>query len=201
MGLAGLDINGLGGDGLAVPWIGGAQLDPLLEVGHDRRGQLGLRWHLEPVVFQRRHQQALLGLSRYHPGAGFSSLADPRPRVDLEPTLEHLVRGRLGRVTLVAVADQHRADLRFKEVQSLAIGGRLVGGRGGGGQKQSDENRADGCHPGHPCFGGGEQRREISRIPNNNELVDRLGPGSPTRQPIGVSSRNLWIVRIRPNSR
>ena len=125
--LARLDVDDGRGHGLPVSRVGGSQLDPFLEVGDDRGGQLGLGRHLEPVVLQGRHQQALLRLPRYDRRSRLASLEDPGPSVDLESSLEHLGRGGLGRMALVAVPDQHRADLRFEEIEPLAILGRLVG--------------------------------------------------------------------------
>ena len=104
-------------------------------------------------MLQCGHQQALFRLTRHHRRSRLTPLADTRSCVDLESSLEHLGRGGLGRMALVAVADQHRSDLGFKEIQPLAVGSWFVGGVSGRGDQQAGKNGegvADGVHPGCP---------------------------------------------------
>ena len=103
---------------VAVARVGCPHRHPALEVGDHLVGQLLLGRHLEVVVLvaDRLDQQALLEVARHDRGAEVAPLADALPRVEHEVRLDLL--GRRG-VALVAVLDQHRADLRLEERELL----------------------------------------------------------------------------------
>ena len=94
--------------------VGRAHLDPGLEVGDDRVGELGLRGHPELVVAvaDRPDQQALVRVAGHDRRAGVAPAAEALPAVEQEPAAQ-LLGG--ARVALAALRRQHGPDLRLEE--------------------------------------------------------------------------------------
>jgi len=116
-----LEIDRGHSHGGSVAWIGHAAFDPLGEIGDDRVRQFPLGRHLLElgIVPDRPEQQAFLEIARNDRRSTVAARADTGARIELQSALELAFLGRLGRVALVTVFDQHWANLRLEEVSSL----------------------------------------------------------------------------------
>src|SRR5688500_13826788 len=150
--------------GGAVPRVGSAVADPLLEVGGHVVGQLAARRHLQLRVADRLKEQALRGVAWNQSGAAVAAGAERVAGVEPQAAFDLV---RLFGMALVAVLDQHRADLLLEEVDLLA---RRFGSVGRGGQKQpqseGEQHRAVMAKVGHsssnpPGRGSGRRVRRL----------------------------------------
>ena len=112
---AGLDIDGIrfGNRAGCATGIGRTTLNPFLEISNHRRRQHLLGRHLEVIMLQSGNQQAFFQIARHDRVSRFAALADSLARIEQQSTL-HLFAA--GRVTLVTVLHQYRADFFLKKI-------------------------------------------------------------------------------------
>ena len=110
----------------AGPRVGGADLHPGFEVGDLRGGELRLRRHLQtrPSCRTALMSRLLPGSPGTIAGPGAPPLSTPVAGVEQQLAADLL---RLGRVALVAVLDQERADLLLEELDPLGRRGLVLG--------------------------------------------------------------------------
>ena len=117
-------VGSLGDGRLASARIGGADLDPQLEVGHDRRGQLAVARHLHvPLVPQRLEEQTLARLPGDQRRARIASREHSRPRIEQQIPLELAILASFFGMAPVAMFDQYGANLRLEKLDPLRIQG------------------------------------------------------------------------------
>ena len=131
--------------GDAVPRIRSSHLDPLDEVSNQLVRQLAFRRHLERVVFQRCDQQTFVRLARHDSRAAFSALATAVARIEKQSALQIVLAESAGRVTLVAVLNEHRPNLRLEKVEPFSV---RVGGLGNGRNSKKHQKDSQLFHSG-----------------------------------------------------
>ena len=101
---------------LGAPWPRGAETNPLLEVGHGLFAQLFLGRHLQVRVgvLDRLDQQALGRVAGHDCLARVAASQDGFAGVELEVAFVLFVA-----VALVAIVDEQRPNLAFKELDAL----------------------------------------------------------------------------------
>ena len=111
-------------------------LHPRYEISDDCVRQLRFLWRHGQIILEMLHspdQQTLLRFPRYNRRrATVSAHQPPRARIEAQPALDLL---RLVAVAFVAVLNQHRPNLLFKERDPRRIGGVYAKRK----QQQADE--------------------------------------------------------------
>ena len=133
----------LGGAG-GVAGVGGADLDPLLEVGGHIIGELLLRRHFEIVIslFDGFEKQAAIAIAGDDCRPGVAPFADAFPGIEPESSLDLLGGGCMAGV---AFADQNGADTLLEEGRLFRRGSGFGLGLLRGGRLRAGELGAD--HP------------------------------------------------------
>ena len=107
--------------------VGRAATDPLLEIGDRGVGDFAGRRHDERFVLEGRDEQALVDVAGNDGRPAIAAAARTFAGVEQQPAFEFVRLRRVGRVTGVALLDQHGPNLLFEEFE---VGGaRLRGGR------------------------------------------------------------------------
>ena len=153
--------------------VGGAHLDPFLEVCDHVLGKLPLGRHFEPLVLDRLDQQALVGMLRRDHLARVASFTQAVMRVKNEMPFG---LGDVPRVALVAVVHQDRPDFLFEEIDAFLRGARF--GRAGGRTPRSDLGLRSSCHSETGHHDDREQHGQRSSCPHHG-----LNPRYQKRRP------------------
>ncbi len=118
---SGPDVDGRTGGGLSTSGVVSSLCDPFAEVVDHRFGQFPLGRHFERFVFDGLQQQAVLWFARYDGGTGVSTFEQTIAMIQAQATAQFLCQAGFGRVTGVAVFDEDRANLLFKERRVLLL--------------------------------------------------------------------------------
>ena len=97
-------------------WIGCSHLDPRLKIGDHRRRQFTSRRHTIVAIVDRMPKNAVLQIPRYNRCSRFTTGQERVAIIDRQSTAHRLLAGR---VTTITILDEHRANLRFKEIELL----------------------------------------------------------------------------------
>ena len=177
-----------------IPGIGGAHVDPGLEVGNHRVRQFAGGGHLEAVVLDRGQQQAVIPLARHHRGTALAPLGHPLAGIDEQVCLQLAGAEGVGRVALIAVLRENRPDLRLEEGDPFG-GGRSQSAAATDSQHRhdngegADASEGTDIHP-HHAHHAGTGDREPCCLPEPHILFHRLS-GSKI-----IGFRWRWAVPV-----